>query len=104
MPISNPANLVLFGGHMPPLMDWLREFAVPSVLSVMVTGGALYLVTRGDITGKVEEPAEAKLSGAGKMALAGIGLAVVALLVASALPRGPRAHRRSEWRRSSSCW
>ncbi len=84
LPISNPANLVLFGGHMPPLLDWLREFGVPSVLSVVVTGGALYLATRGDITGKVGEPAEARLSGAGKTALVGIGLAVVALLTASA--------------------
>ena len=42
-------------------------------------------MTRRDITGKVEEPSEAaKLSGAGKMALGGIGLAVVVLLVASA--------------------
>ncbi len=84
LPISNPANLVLFGGHMPPLLDWLREFGVPSILSVVVTGGVLYLVTRGDITGTVEEPAEAPLSGAGKTALAGIGLAVVVLLTASA--------------------
>ena len=84
LPISNPANLVLFGGHMPPLLDWLREFAVPSVLSIVVTGGALFLVTRDDIAGKVEEPSEARLSGAGKMALSGIGLAVVVLLAASA--------------------
>ncbi len=31
LPISNPANLVLFGGHMPPLLEWLQEFALPSV-------------------------------------------------------------------------
>ncbi len=28
LPISNPANLVLFGGHMPPLRQWLALFGV----------------------------------------------------------------------------
>ena len=31
LPISNPANLVVFGDHMPPLVEWLRYFALPSV-------------------------------------------------------------------------
>ena len=30
LPISNPANLVVFGEHMPPLAAWLRTFALPS--------------------------------------------------------------------------
>ncbi len=85
LPISNPANLVLFGGHMPPLVRWLALFAVPSVLSIVATGAALYFVTRHDLAGTVEKPSEpAKLSAAGKLALGGIGLAVVVLLVASA--------------------
>ena len=28
LPISNPANLVVMGEHMPPLAAWLRLFAV----------------------------------------------------------------------------
>ena len=85
LPISNPANLVLFGGNMPPLLEWLRLFAVPSVLAVAVTGLPLFLIMRGDLAGQVEEPGEENtLSAAGKLALAGIGLAVVALLTASA--------------------
>ena len=85
LPISNPANLVLFGGHVPPLLDWLRDFSVPSVLAIVATGLALYLVTRRDLGGEVEEPSEkAKLSGGGRLALGGIGFAVVVLLVASA--------------------
>jgi len=40
LPISNPANLVLYGSNMPPLLAWLRSFAVPSVLSI----GSTYLV------------------------------------------------------------
>ena len=85
LPISNPANLVLFGGHLPPLLEWLKLFGVPSVVSVVATGIALYFVTRRDLAGKVGEPSEpARLSTAGKLALGGIGLAVVVLLVASA--------------------
>src|SRR5258708_12077839 len=42
LPISNPANLVVFGGQMPPLLSWLAQFAVPSVLSI----GAPYVVLR----------------------------------------------------------
>ncbi len=85
LPISNPANLVLFGSRMPPLTQWLQMFGVPSVLSIVATGAALFFVTRGDLAGKVGEPSEpAKLTAAGKLALGGIGLAMVVLLVASA--------------------
>ncbi len=85
LPISNPANLVLFGGHMPPLLEWLKLFGVPSVLAIAATGAALFFVSRHDLAGKVFESSEsAKLSAAGKLALGGIGLAVVVLLVASA--------------------
>src|SRR3569832_1399357 len=31
LPISNPANLVLFGERMPTLLEWLHYFALPSV-------------------------------------------------------------------------
>jgi arsenical pump membrane protein len=85
LPISNPANLVLFASHLPPLAEWLRRFGLPSMLSIVATGAALFLVTRGDLAGKVTEPSEAaRLSASGKLALGGIGLAVVALLAASA--------------------
>ena len=84
LPISNPANLVLFGGHMPPLMEWLGAFALPSLLSVVATGAALYLVARHDLRGTIVEPVcPAKLSASGRLALGGIGLAIVVLLTAS---------------------
>jgi arsenical pump membrane protein len=85
LPISNPANLVLFGGNMPPLTEWLKLFAVPSLLSVAATGGALFLVVRRDLAERIQEPAaQAKLSGAGKLAVGGIGAAILVLLAASA--------------------
>jgi arsenical pump membrane protein len=37
LPISNPANLVIFRDHMPTLMHWLGRFAIPSVLSIVAT-------------------------------------------------------------------
>jgi arsenical pump membrane protein len=85
LPISNPANLVLFGGKLPPLARWIAHFGVPSVLAIVSTGAVLFLVIRGDLAGRVEEPADpAKLSPPGKVALGGIALAAVCLLTASA--------------------
>lgn len=51
----------------------------------MATGIALFLVTRRDLMGKVEEGSgSAELSAAGLLALSGVGVAVLVLLVASA--------------------
>jgi arsenical pump membrane protein len=70
LPISNPANLVIYGAHMPPLLQWLPRFALPSVLSILAT----YIVLRPP-----------KLSANGKLAAAGIALTAVALLASSGL-------------------
>src|SRR5947209_16759515 len=37
LPISNPANLVVFDGHMPPLLQWLARFGLPSLVSIAAT-------------------------------------------------------------------
>src|SRR3954469_12765504 len=42
LPISNPANLVVFGTRMPHLGAWLWQFGLPSVAAIAVT----YLVLR----------------------------------------------------------
>ncbi|MEY9505818.1 hypothetical protein ABIE87_005376 [Bradyrhizobium diazoefficiens] len=42
LPISNPANLVVFGARMPHLTEWLRLFALPSAASILLT----YVVLR----------------------------------------------------------
>jgi len=42
LPISNPANLVIYGSHMPPLLQWLPRYALPSALSILAT----YVVLR----------------------------------------------------------
>ncbi len=46
LPISNPANLVVFGAQMPPMSEWLRYFAVPSVAAILATYVALRLWSR----------------------------------------------------------
>ena len=49
LPISNPANLVIFGGHMPHLAAWLKQFGVPSIVSIAVTYLALRMIQRGPL-------------------------------------------------------
>src|ERR1700746_2862659 len=46
LPISNPANLVVFGERMPHLAEWLRLFALPSLASIVVTYIVLRLTQR----------------------------------------------------------
>jgi arsenical pump membrane protein len=85
LPISNPANLVLYDNRMPPLGIWLAHFLLPSVLSVGATLGALLLIERrhlrGTVDSTIEQPA---LSNGGRAAAIGIGLTAVVLLAASA--------------------
>src|ERR1700744_4490700 len=43
LPISNPANLVVFGARMPHLTEWLRLFGLPSLASIVLTYIVLWL-------------------------------------------------------------
>ena len=89
LPISNPANLIVFHHGMPPLGRWLASFGVPSILSIVATYLAMRLMFRKQLQGSTEEkPAPAKLKEEGRMVLGGIGLMVVVLLTASALDWG----------------
>ena len=88
LPISNPANLVLYGGGMPPLGRWLAAFALPSLLAIVATFAALRLVMRGRLADGCRAEAEEARPGAGAgIALAGIIVTAVLLLVVSALDR-----------------
>jgi arsenical pump membrane protein len=87
LPISNPANLVVFGTRMPHLFDWLRMFALSSLASIAVTYVMLRISQRRalaeeQIESRVETP---HLSHGGKLAAIGIGAIGVVLLTASAL-------------------
>jgi arsenical pump membrane protein len=88
LPISNPANLVVFHTSMPPLGRWLSSFAVPSMLSIAATYLVLRFVFRKELTDGAQERGNAKpLSVNGKIVLAGIASMVAVLLTASALDR-----------------
>ena len=84
LPISNPANLVIYGSHMPPLLQWLPRYALPSLLSIVATYGVLRWTQRGklaqDVSTDIEIP---NLSAAGKMAAFGIVATAIVLLVSS---------------------
>jgi arsenical pump membrane protein len=88
LPISNPANLVLFGAQMPPLSEWLRYFALPSAAAIGATYIALRLTQRrglGAAVATVDDMPPFPLGA--KLAAAGIATTAVVLLVASALGR-----------------
>lgn len=86
LPISNPANLVIFGKHMPPLERWLATFTLPSVAAMVITFVVLRWMSRAGLADSVHDLEErVALTAEGKLALAGLVLAGVALVAASAL-------------------
>jgi arsenical pump membrane protein len=87
LPISNPANLVVFAGHMPHLVSWLTQFGLPSVVSIGVTYFALRITQQGALTkehiaGEFPRP---QLTRGGRLTVSGIGTVAVVLLSCSAL-------------------
>jgi arsenical pump membrane protein len=87
LPISNPANLVVFGARMPHLGEWLRQFALPSVASIVVTYLVLRLTQRRALNEEKIKThvAEPRLSREGKFTAYGIAAIGIVLLGASAL-------------------
>jgi arsenical pump membrane protein len=87
LPISNPANLVVFNTSMPRLADWLMQFLLPSVLAIAATYAVLWLTQRRTLRSeKLEEPPpRASLGRAGLLTACGIACTSAALLVCSAL-------------------
>ena len=87
LPISNPANLVVFGARMPHLFEWLRLFALPSIASIVVTYIVLRLTQRRALNEETIETRVPKpeLSHGGKLTALGIAAIGVVLVTASAL-------------------
>ncbi len=85
LPISNPANLVVFHTGMPPLGSWLADFGVPSLLSILATFVVVRILFRKDLCKSIDcDVADAELTGNGKLVLAGLALMIGVLLTASA--------------------
>ena len=88
LPISNPANLVVFGAQMPPLIEWLRYFTLPSAIAIVATYLVLRLTQRQALNACVADVDEMPpLTTGGKIAAGGIVLTAMVLLGASAFGR-----------------
>lgn len=86
LPISNPANLVVYSGGMPPLGRWLLTFGLPSAVSILVTFAVLRWLATRLLRGPVNASADRRpLSATGKLTLYGIGFLAITLMTASAL-------------------
>ena len=85
LPISNPANLVVFGDKLPALGPWIVRFMLPSLLSIGVTCAALMWLSRRDLAEPIHPDAEVPpLSPTGRLAAGGVVLTALVLLVSSA--------------------
>ncbi len=92
LPISNPANLVVFDGNLPALVEWLRIFLLPSVAAIGMTFLVLWWHSLAELLPQIQDRASpATLDAKGRRAGMGILLAASALLITSGLggPVGP---------------
>ena len=85
LPISNPANLVVFASQLPPLAVWLGGFLAPSVVAIAAT----FIVLRATQKRALSEPFASSvqlppLTRGARLAALGILLTGVALLWTSA--------------------
>jgi arsenical pump membrane protein len=85
LPISNPANLVIYGSHMPRLPDWLASYGLASLLSIFAT----YVVLRSSQRLRLRQPLAAvievpELTVGGKLSAVGITGTAAVLLASSA--------------------
>jgi arsenical pump membrane protein len=86
LPLSNPANLVIYGTHLPSLLAWLPRYLLPSVVAVVATYFLLLHTQKDKLTGQLAtHVALPTLARGGWVALAGIGATAAVLLTASAL-------------------
>ncbi len=84
LPISNPANLVLYGDHVPPLSEWFASFALPSTVSIVVTYAILRFTQRADLIDSCAVYADqTSLTAGGWTALGGIVCTAIGLLLVS---------------------
>jgi len=86
LPISNPANLVVFHDGMPPLAHWLVSFGVPSILSILSTYAIMRWIFRKQLVQTIDHEIEEKqLDGQAKLVLSGVAAMILVLLTASSL-------------------
>jgi arsenical pump membrane protein len=85
LPISNPANLVLYGAGIPVLAVWFAQFGVSAAIAVAVTFVLLRLVLRRSIGSGFQPPRKLPaLSRTGRIAAGTIILTAAGFVLASA--------------------
>ncbi len=86
LPISNPANLVIYHSQMPALALWLARFGLPSVLTIGATFVVLRWTQRRSLARQIAVQVDVPILGrGGKTAALGILATAIVLLAASAL-------------------
>jgi len=86
LPISNPANLVVFHDAMPPLLKWLEAFAIPCLLSIVATFFVLRWIFRHELEQPIEHPVDqASLNANGKLVLGAVAVVIAILLTTSSM-------------------
>ncbi|HUA09801.1 MAG TPA: SLC13 family permease [Candidatus Acidoferrales bacterium] len=86
LPISNPANLVVFGRALPPLHMWLSAFGISALAAVLCTYAGLRIAFRTDLRGSytnaltLTRPAPAASLSAAAIALSALGLVIASAL------------------------
>jgi len=83
LPISNPANLVVFGAKLPHLLPWLRQFLLPACIAIFATFVLLRFSQRAALRQAIEIPAERPVLSTGARRT-GVGLIFTALLLMGA--------------------
>ena len=85
LPISNPANLVMFGNDLPPLLPWLRIFLLPAGAAILATYLMMRILFWRTLQGEVPNILEdLRFSTAGKLTVLGVIVTAGVLLFCSA--------------------
>ncbi|GAN55178.1 arsenic transporter [Tanticharoenia sakaeratensis] len=88
LPVSNPANLVLYDGALPALGSWMVSFALPSLMAIVMTYLVLRVTERKHLSQRCASQVDrTPLTRSGKAAFGGIVLTATLLMTFSALDR-----------------
>lgn len=84
LPISNPSNLLVFAGRIPPLGTWLQTFALPSCAAIAITFAVVWWIFRHDLRGNAAHVDASIPRPPAPIALALMTVAAVAIVSTSA--------------------
>lgn len=86
LPISNPANLVIYQSHLPSLWQWLAQYSLPSLVSIIATFILLRFTQSNQLNQKIEsQHSVPKIEAGAKTALFGIAATAIILLICSSV-------------------